>query len=49
MELEYFKKRNAAIEALAELQSFVAIYRRNFSGFKQTRANIQYAENPCVH
>ena len=31
------------------LQSFVAIYRLNFSGFRQTRANAQRAENPRVY
>ena len=31
------------------LQSFVAIYRLNFSGFRQKRANAQRAENPRVY
>jgi hypothetical protein len=31
------------------LQSFVAIYRLNLGGFRQTRANAERAENPRVY
>jgi hypothetical protein len=48
-ELGCFRNKSIELEAMAELQSFVAIYPLNFSGFRQTLANVQHAENARVY